>query len=152
MSEELATLDEGHEEVDSEIVLEDVLHVYQEGVVDSIQDIFLELDIFHLLVLKDDILADALHGEELLGAGLLDQEHLPEGTLANHLEQLEVIQLRIVVVTGELLLCTLGHVLLYDVVHVVETIVFCVLKVVVSLGLSVEVHSVEVGLVVIRGA
>jgi hypothetical protein len=41
MAEELSTLDEFHEEVDPVLVLEDVLHVNEEGVVDGVEDVLL---------------------------------------------------------------------------------------------------------------
>lgn len=61
--------------------------------VDSVQDILLELDIFHLLVLNNDVFTDALHGKEFVGAFLLDQEDFTEGALSDHLHQLEVLEL-----------------------------------------------------------
>jgi len=94
VSEKLAALDELHEEVNSELILEDILHVYEEGVVNSVQDIFFKLDIFHLLVLNYDVLADALHSVQLPRSGhLLHQEHFTEGAFSDHFQNFEVIQL-----------------------------------------------------------
>mmetsp|Transcript_46424 Transcript_46424/g.61484 ORF Transcript_46424/g.61484 Transcript_46424/m.61484 type:complete len:245 (+) Transcript_46424:821-1555(+) len=92
MAEELTTLDKLHEEVDTVLVLEDILHVDEEGVVDLTQDVFLELDVFHLLVLQNDILPDDLHGVELAGLRMLDEEDLAEGTLADKLTDLEIAE------------------------------------------------------------
>ena len=91
VAEELTTLDEFHQEIDTELVLEDVLHVNQKWMVDGAQDIFFKLDVLHLLILQDDVLADALHCVELLGAHMLNKENLTKGTLANHLPNLEVL-------------------------------------------------------------
>lgn len=91
VAEEFATLDELHQEVDTVLILEYVLHVDQEWVIDLAQDVFLQLNILHLLIFENDILANDLHGEQLLGSNLLDQEHLTEGTLADQFANLEVL-------------------------------------------------------------
>ena len=62
VAEELAALDELHEEVDAELVLEHVLHVHEERVVNLAQNILLQLDVLHLLILQNYVLPDALHG------------------------------------------------------------------------------------------
>lgn len=92
MTEELTSLHKLHQEVDPELVLEDILHVHKEGVIDRAQNIFLELDVFHLLVFQDDIFADAFHRVQLLGGGMLHEEDFAEGTLANHFANDEVLQ------------------------------------------------------------
>lgn len=92
VAEELTALDELHQEVDTVLILEDVLHVDQEWVIDLAQDVFLQLDVLHLLILENDILANDFHGEQLLGSNLLDKEHLTEGTLADQFANLEVLQ------------------------------------------------------------
>ena len=51
MAEKLATLDEFHQEVDTELILENIFHVNQERMIDLSEDILFELDIFHLLIL-----------------------------------------------------------------------------------------------------
>lgn len=92
VAEELSSLDKFHEEVDPEFVLEDVLHVNQEGVVDLAKDVFLKLDVFHLLVFQNNIFADALHRVELLCGRVFHQEHLSESAFANHLADDEVLK------------------------------------------------------------
>jgi len=92
VTEELTALDELHQEVDTVLILEDVLHVDQEWVIDLAQDVFLQLDVLHLLILENDILANDFHGEQLFGSNLLDKEHLTEGTLADQFANLEVLQ------------------------------------------------------------
>jgi len=72
MSEQLTTLDELHQEVDTVVVLENVVHVNDERVVDAIEDIFLQLDILELLVVNDDVLSDTLHSVDLLGVHVLN--------------------------------------------------------------------------------
>ena len=92
MAEELATLDELHKEVDAVVVLEDVLHVYKEGVVDLAQDILLQLNVLHLFVLEDNVLADDLHCVQLMVGCVFDQEDFAKRALADHLADLEVLQ------------------------------------------------------------
>lgn len=91
VSEQLATLDKLHEEVNSKLILEDVLHVHEEGVVDSIQNIFFELDIFHLLVLNYNVLTDTLHSVQLTILCVLHQEHFAEGAFTDHFQNLKVL-------------------------------------------------------------
>jgi hypothetical protein len=74
--------------------LENVLHVYEEWVVNGIQDIFFQLDILHLLVLNDDVLADALHSVQLPRSGhLFHQKHFAEGAFPDHFQNFEVVKL-----------------------------------------------------------
>lgn len=93
VSEQLTTLDKLHEEVNSELILEDELHVDQEGMLDRIQNIFFQLDVFHLLILQNYIFSNALHGIQILVKLILHQEYLTERTLADQLSKLKVLQL-----------------------------------------------------------
>ena len=63
MTKELTALDKLHQEIDPELVLEYVLHVYEERMVDLSKDVFLKLNVFHLFVFQNDIFADAFHSE-----------------------------------------------------------------------------------------
>ena len=65
MSKKLAAFDKVHQKVDPKLVLKHVLHVYEERVVNSVENILFELDVVHLFVFDDDVLADALHGVKL---------------------------------------------------------------------------------------
>lgn len=94
-------LDEAHEEVDSEFVLEDVLHVDDEGVLHVEEDVLLELDILVLLVVNNNVLPDAFHCENLLGPAVLYQKHLPKRPLPDHSPNDEVLQLRLFLLPGE---------------------------------------------------
>lgn len=93
VSEQLTTLDKLHEEVNSELILEDELHVNKEGVLNGIQNIFLQLDVLHLLILQNHIFPDALHGVELLVKLVLHQKYFTESTFANKLSEFKVLQL-----------------------------------------------------------
>ena len=90
MAEELSTLHKLHEEEDAVLVLEYVLHVNQEWMIDLAKDVLLQLDVLHLLVFQDDILANDLHGVHLLRCHVLDEEHLTERALSDHLDNLKV--------------------------------------------------------------
>lgn len=72
MSEKLATLDEFHDKVDSEIVLEDILHVHDEGMIHLEEDVFLQLYVLKLLILHYDVFSDTFHGKNLLVLLILD--------------------------------------------------------------------------------
>lgn len=85
MSKQFTALDEFHDEVDAEIILKDILHVNDEGMIHLKQDILLKLYVFELFILHDDILPDALHGKYLLSLLVLHKIYFSEGALANHL-------------------------------------------------------------------
>jgi len=59
-------------------VLEHELHVHEEGVVYSVEDVLLEADVLELLMLEDHVLPDALHGVEAAVRDMLDEEDLAE--------------------------------------------------------------------------
>jgi len=110
MSEELTSLNEMHQEVDSAVVLEHKLHIDEEGVVDSIQNIFLKLDIVHLLIFQNDVLTDTLHSVQLARVPrVFDQEYLTESSLTNELLHLEVFEFGIAASTREHSFGTTGH-------------------------------------------
>jgi len=92
VAEQLATLDEAHDEVDAVLVLEDELHVDDEGMLNRVEDVLFELDVLPLLIVNHDVLPDAFHGVDLLSDQVLNQVHLAEGTLAHHPEDHEVLQ------------------------------------------------------------
>jgi len=60
---------------------------------DGIQNIFLQLNVLHLLILQNHIFPDALHGVELLVKLVLHQEYFTESTLADQFSEFEVLQL-----------------------------------------------------------
>lgn len=92
MSEQLAALDKLHQEVDSEFILKHKLHVDQEGVINSKQNVLFKLDIVHLVVFEDNVFADAFHGVLRPGFSVLDQVHFAERAFADQTLNLEVFQ------------------------------------------------------------
>lgn len=83
VAEEFSTLHEVHQEVYAELVLEDKLHVYKEGVFNAVENVLFQLDVLHLLVFNHDVLADALHREHFASVSVLNQEHLSERAFPN---------------------------------------------------------------------
>ena len=76
--------------------MEYVLHVNKEGVVDGVKNIFLKLNIVHLLVLNNDILTDALHSIQLAWMGHeFDKVYLAKCTFSNQLLYFKVFKLSI---------------------------------------------------------
>jgi hypothetical protein len=107
---QLTSFDKVHQEVNSVIVLEHILHIYQKWVVDRVKNIFFKLYIIHLLIFKDNVLSDTLHCIQLTGVGrMLHQENLAECTLTDQLLYLEVFQLRILLGTTEHSLGSTAH-------------------------------------------
>lgn len=56
------------------------------------QDILFQLDVFHLLVLQNNVFSDALHRVQLVCGGVLYEENFAEGTLTDHLNNFEFIE------------------------------------------------------------
>lgn len=92
MSEQFTALDELHDEINAEVILEDVLHVNDERVINLKKDVLLKLNVFELLILYNYILSDALHGKYLLVLLILHQVNFSKGALANHLQDHKVLQ------------------------------------------------------------
>lgn len=65
---ELAATDEGHDEVEAELVLEEVVHADEEGVLQVHHDVHLRRRVFDLLLLDQDVFADGLDRIELAHA------------------------------------------------------------------------------------
>ena len=59
-------LNEIHDEVDSKRFDENEFHAYDERMVDLVQDRLLKVQVLKRVMLKYNVLADALHGIELL--------------------------------------------------------------------------------------
>lgn len=106
MSEKLTTFNKVHHKVDSEFILEHILHVDKELMLDGVKDLLLKLNILNLFIFNDNVLADALHCIEFIGVTILDKEDLTESTLTKHLTDLEVFQFGIILTTVEHLLTT----------------------------------------------
>ena len=109
MSKQLASLNENHQEIDPEIVLEHILHVDQEGMVNLIENIFFEIDVLHLVVLQDKILSDTLHGEQFTGSLLLNKEHFAESSFANQFLDLKIFKPRIALLPRVQSFSAAGH-------------------------------------------
>lgn len=91
--EEFTSLNEVHDKVDAEVLYEHVVHGYDEGVVNLVQNLFLQVQVLQAVMLKHDVLPNALHCIKLLGVPVLNQEHLSKSALANDVDHLEVLKL-----------------------------------------------------------
>jgi DNA-binding HxlR family transcriptional regulator len=57
-----------------------------------LQDVLLGERVCHLVLLDDDLLLEDLDGVQVVGGLLAAQDHLAERALAQHLDELEVLQ------------------------------------------------------------
>jgi hypothetical protein len=92
---ELASSDEGHDEVESQLRLEQVVHAHQEGVVARKENVLLQLGIVHLIELQQDVLPyrlDSVKVGRLLRLKF-SQVYLAECASAQHCNQLEILKL-----------------------------------------------------------
>ena len=97
MAEKLPALHKLHQEIDTELGLEDVLHVDQERVIYLKQYILLHFDISVVVELDYEIFADGLHRVENLGLLVFDQEDLTETSLTDLLLDVKVTKRGILV-------------------------------------------------------
>lgn len=91
MPEQLPSLDELHNEVYAEIILEHILHVHDKWVVNRVQDILLKLDVFKLLIINNYIFPDTFHCEYLFIMDVLNEINFTKGAFANHFKDLKVL-------------------------------------------------------------
>lgn len=90
MPKQLASFDKFHQKINSVFVLEHVLHVDNEWVLDCEQDILLQLDVFILLVVNNNVLPDTFHCINSLSIDVLDEVNLSKCSLAYHFFNFEV--------------------------------------------------------------
>ena len=90
---QLTASNEGHDEIEPELVLEEELHADQEGVVALEHDVLLEESALDLVHLNQHIFPDRLDGVQLLVDGQFCQEHLAKRASSQHHQQVEVLEL-----------------------------------------------------------
>ena len=91
MEEELTTVDVVHDKVQLVGGLERVVKVDKERVNQLLQNVLLGLGVIGFVSFHNVLLVEDLHGKDLLRSLPLDQQHLPEASLANDLQFLEII-------------------------------------------------------------
>ena len=89
---ELSSSNEGHHEVEPEVVLEEVLHTDEERVVALEHDVLLQNRVLHLVVLDQDVLPNGLDCKELLSRLELSKEHLSKGSSSDNHEEVEILK------------------------------------------------------------
>jgi hypothetical protein len=92
VEEELATIDVVHDEVELLARLERVVEVDEERVDELLENVLLGLGVLHLVALDNGLLVEHLHGVDLASVLLGDLDHFAERALANHLEQVKVVE------------------------------------------------------------
>ena len=97
---QLSSSNEGHDEVQAELRLEEVVHAHQEWVVAAEQYVLLQLGVVHLIILEEHILSDGLDRVEYLILLQLREVHLTEGTPAKDDHELEVLKFDILLLPG----------------------------------------------------
>lgn len=90
--EKLTTLNKVHNEIDPVGFLEDVIHTYDERVVDLEQDDALDFQAVEGLMSDNDVFPDALHSVELVVSPHPDKINFTEGTSSNDASELKVFE------------------------------------------------------------
>jgi hypothetical protein len=88
---ELSTLNELHDEVDSEFILEYIVHAHDEGMLHSVEDVLLKFQRLKEVLINNHILSDTLHSKDFVGVTLLYHVHLAERTFTDHLHNNEIL-------------------------------------------------------------
>ena len=97
---QLSSSNEGHDEVQAELRLKEVVHAHQEWVVAAEQYVLLQLGVVHLIILEEHILSDGLDRVKYLILLQLSEVHLAEGTPTKDDHELEVLKLDILLLSG----------------------------------------------------
>ena len=97
---QLSSSNEGHDEVQAELRLEEIVHAHKEWVVAAEQDILLKLGVIHLVILKEHILSDGLDSVQYLILLQLSEVDFTESTSSKDDHELEVLKLNILLLPG----------------------------------------------------
>ena len=92
VSEKTSSLDERHDEVDTLLVLKDIVEIYQERVIGSFQDVSLHCQVLHLIMLDDELFSAAFHGIQLSILEELCQEHFTKSTPTDQSQDFKLIE------------------------------------------------------------
>merc|ERR1712226_1700243 len=95
MSEKLTTFNEIHNEENSKLVLENIVHTNNEWVANCIENFLFKLQRINIFILKDDIFSDRFHSVKFLVSTMLHKENLTECSFTNHFNYFEVLKLRL---------------------------------------------------------
>lgn len=101
MSEEFTTLDKFHEEVDSILVLEHVIHANYERMFNIEENILFKLNVVKLLIVNNSVLSNTFHSIDIFSVNIFNQEHLTKSTLSNHSSNDKILKLSLVLLLGE---------------------------------------------------
>lgn len=88
----ISSWDKFKEEIDSEFILEHVIHGIDERMASLEEDILLVLGVRDLVFLDEDVLVDTLHGIHLLGVRILNKEDLTKRSLVDNFLDSKVFQ------------------------------------------------------------
>ena len=92
MPEKFTSFDKVHDEVYSEIVLEDEVHAHNEWMLNVVEDILLKLETIEKVLVNHNILPNAFHCIDLSGDSMLCQIHFAESAFANELHDHKILQ------------------------------------------------------------
>lgn len=91
MFEEFATLNELHDEVYAVRLLKNVVHSDDKGVINLVEDEFLDLKWFYRLMLDNDIFSNTFHGIVFIGNFTPNEENFAKSASTNNTDQLKIV-------------------------------------------------------------
>ena len=86
MAEKLATFDKIHQKENSELILENVIHAYNERMVNFIQDFLFKLQTLHRVIFKDDIFSYTFHCVNFFRFYMLTLENFTKSALSDYFD------------------------------------------------------------------
>ena len=95
MAEELTTLNEIHNEEDSVLILEYVIHADQERVLFAEKNLFLQKEIVDRVVFQRPIFSNTFHSMHFLGLFVHDFIYFTKCSLPYNSRNLKIIQLQL---------------------------------------------------------
>lgn len=92
MSEQLSSFNEIHQEKDSELILENVVHRHNKRMLNVVQNFFFKFERSEWIIFENHVFSDAFHCVNFLGSLVLNLKHFSERTLTNNSLKFEVLQ------------------------------------------------------------
>ena len=92
MSKELSSLNEFHDKIDAEVILEYVLHVHYKWMIYLEQDVFFQFNVLKLLIFDYNVFSDAFHCIYLLVYLILNEIDFSKSAFAYHAHNNKILE------------------------------------------------------------
>jgi len=90
MSKQLTTFNKVHEEENSELILENVIHRYDKWMFNIVKNFFLQFKGSKWIILNNNIFSNAFHCINFLSFNMLNLENFTESSFSDNSNKLEI--------------------------------------------------------------